>query len=102
MAKISATLLGEKISSNSEQAIKLFSNQRFGEKLDEKIYYSLPEALFLVELKKMDIYDYKNKFKDEDALKLMIRFCIKEYEEERIKQNDVTIPDSESNDDTSR
>jgi len=68
MAKIRATFLGEKISSNSEQAIELFSNQRFGEKLDEKIYYSLPEALFLVETKKMDIYDYRNKKLSKKAL----------------------------------
>jgi tRNA-intron endonuclease, archaea type len=61
MVKIRATLIGEKISSNSKQAVDTFSSQRLGEKLNEKIYYSLSEALYLVESKKMEIHDFKNK-----------------------------------------
>ena len=61
MAKIKAILAGEKILSNTKPAIELFSSQRFGEKVGEKIQYSLPEALFLVENKKMEMYDSKNK-----------------------------------------
>ena len=61
MVKIRATLIGEKISSNSKQAIDTFSSHRLGEKLNEKIVYSLPEALFLVESKKMDVSDFRNK-----------------------------------------
>ena len=60
-SKIRANLIGEKITSNSKQAIDLFSSQRLGEKQEEKINYSLSEALFLVETKKMEIHDYKNK-----------------------------------------
>jgi tRNA-intron endonuclease len=59
--KIKASFIGEKISSNAKSAVELFSSQRFGEKIGEKISYSLTEALFLVENKKIDIYDFKNK-----------------------------------------
>ncbi len=48
------------------------------------------------------INNNKNKFKDADSLKLMVRFCIKEYEDERTKQNGNTVPDSESIDATNR
>jgi len=59
--KIKAVLVGDKISSNTEEAFKLLSSQRFGEKIDEKIFYSLSEALYLVESGKMDIFDFQNK-----------------------------------------
>ena len=61
MTKIKATLIGEKISSNTKSAQELFSSQRFGEKIGEKIFYSLSETLFLIEQKKLEIYDFKNK-----------------------------------------
>jgi len=61
MVKIKANFSGEKIFSNSKAAQDLFSSQRFGEKIDEKIQYSLPEALFLVDDKKMDIYQKDRK-----------------------------------------
>ncbi len=68
MAKIKAFLVGEKISSNTKTAIEIFSNQRFGEKVGEKIEYTLSEALFLVENKKMDICDYLGKKLNEKLL----------------------------------
>ena len=61
MATIKAQLISEKISSNSKEAQNLFSTQRFGEKSGEKIYYTLPESLFLVEQKKMQIHDHRDK-----------------------------------------
>ncbi len=61
MTTIKAHLVSEKISSNSKEAQELFSSQRFGEKQGEKIFYSLPEALFLVEQKKMNILDFRSK-----------------------------------------
>ncbi len=54
-------MLGEKISSNSKAATELFEKQRFGERFGEKIFYSLSEALYLLESKKMKILDYKEK-----------------------------------------
>lgn len=58
---ISASLISEKIFSNSGEAFTLFQNSRFGEKTGEKIFYTMHEALFLVETKRMEIFDSKNK-----------------------------------------
>mgnify|MGYP001561131520 CR=1 FL=1 len=68
MTNVKAMLVGEQISSNSKQALDLFSAQRFGEKVGEKIVYSLPEAMFLIEQKKMDIVDSKGKKLTEKVL----------------------------------
>ena len=59
--KIKATLISERITSNSAEAQSLHSSQKFGEKLDDKILYSLPEALFLAQNKKMEIFNHQNK-----------------------------------------
>lgn len=61
MTKIKATLISEKITSNTAEAQNLFATSRFGEKIGEKILYSLHEALFLVQEKKMEISDYRDK-----------------------------------------
>ena len=61
MEKIKATLLSDKIFSNSKEAFGLFDSQRFGEKTNEKIFYTLQEAQYLVENKKMEILDSKDK-----------------------------------------
>jgi tRNA-intron endonuclease, archaea type len=61
MALIKAQLVSEKISSNSTEAQDLFASQRFGEKIGEKIFYSLSETLFLVKKKKMEIINFQNK-----------------------------------------
>ncbi len=59
--KIAANLIGDRIFSNSKEAQNLFASQRFGEQIGEKIFYSMSEALFLVEQGKMQINDFKNK-----------------------------------------
>ena len=61
MKKIKATLIAERVTSNTVEAQSLFATSRFGEKSGEKILYSLPEALFLIEDKKMEIIDSRNK-----------------------------------------
>ena len=61
MTKIKATLISEKVTSNTAEAQNLFSTSRFGEKFGEKILYSLHEALYLVQEKKMEILDYHDK-----------------------------------------
>ncbi len=66
--KIKASLISDKVSSNSEEAHNLFAAQRFGEKAGEKIVYSLSEALFLFEERKMEIFDYKNKVLNEKEI----------------------------------
>jgi len=70
MPKIKATLISERITSNSTEAQTLFEKSSFGEKLGEKILYSLSESLFLVEEKKMEIHDHQNKkLTNEEILK---------------------------------
>jgi len=59
--KIKATLISEKITSNTAEAQNLFATSRFGEKIGEKIFYSLSEALYLIQDKKMEILNYQNK-----------------------------------------
>ena len=59
--KIQATLISDKITSNSAEAQNLFATSRFGEKLGEKILYSLPEALYLTQDKKMKIQNHQDK-----------------------------------------
>lgn len=61
MEKIKATFISERIFSNSKEAFNLFESQRFGERTGEKIFYTLQEALLLVESKKMEILDSKDK-----------------------------------------
>jgi tRNA-intron endonuclease, archaea type len=59
MTKIKASLIAGKVTSNSVEAQDLIASKNFGEKLSQKIFYSLPEALFLVEDKKMEVFDHQ-------------------------------------------
>ncbi len=61
MEKIQAHLTGQIISSNSSEAKFLCKKNSFGEIVEEKIHYSLAEALFLVEKGKMEISSSRNK-----------------------------------------
>jgi len=74
MAKVKAVLLGNKVSSNSDEAVKLFEKSRLGEKDSDKIVYMLEEAFFLLETEKMEIISSSNKaLKKDDVLKKLIR-----------------------------
>tara|TARA_Y100000310_G_scaffold339680_2_gene433108 strand:- start:464 stop:1045 length:582 start_codon:yes stop_codon:yes gene_type:complete len=55
------TFTSETIYSNKKQAFNLYEKSRFGEKKDGKILYSYPEALFLLEKKKIEVTDGKKK-----------------------------------------
>ncbi len=68
MEKIKATLISEKIFSNTTEAQSLFSASRFGERFGEKILYSLFETLFLVHNRKMEIFDFRDKLLSEKEL----------------------------------
>jgi tRNA-intron endonuclease len=61
MKKIKANLIGEKITSNTAEAQNLFATSRFGEKFENKILYSMPEALLLLEDKKIEIFNHQDK-----------------------------------------
>lgn len=56
-----AVLSGEKIFSNARDAFTLYEQSRFGEPLEGKIYYSLVEALYLIEKVKLQVYSGKKK-----------------------------------------
>jgi len=68
MAKIKANLIGENILSNSKIAFDLFANQRFGEKVEEKIQYTLTEAFFLIQNKKMELYQKDKKLLEKEVI----------------------------------
>ena len=69
MEKIQAHLLGEIISSNSSEAHALYKKSCFGEPRTGKIQYSLSEALFLAEKKKMEILSQNKEISGKNLLK---------------------------------
>ncbi|MCK4650329.1 tRNA-intron lyase [Candidatus Pacearchaeota archaeon] len=68
MKKIQAILLGKQITSNSSEAYALLEKSQFGEKQNQKIFYSLTEAFFLIEDNKMQIFDFRNNLLTESQL----------------------------------
>jgi tRNA-intron endonuclease len=61
MEKIRAYLVGESIYSNDSEAFSLLKKSYFGSSIGEKVQYSLPEALFLMEKGKMEIFSRTEK-----------------------------------------
>ena len=68
MEKIKAYVVGEIISSNTSEAYALCKKSSFGERVGEKIQYSVSEALFLVEKGKMDIYSRNKKIPKKELI----------------------------------
>jgi tRNA-intron endonuclease len=68
MEKIQAHLTGEIISSNSSEAYTMYKKSNFGKPVGEKIQYSLSEALFLVEKKKMELNSRNKKIPKKDLM----------------------------------
>lgn len=56
VGKVKAVFSGEEIVSSAKEARDLYSKSLFGEYIDKKINYSLSEALYLVDKKKIDVY----------------------------------------------
>jgi tRNA-intron endonuclease len=56
-----AIFTGENIYSNKKEAFSLFEKSRFGEKKEGKVFYSYPEALYLVEKRKIEIVEKRKK-----------------------------------------
>lgn len=67
MKKIQAQLTKEIISTNEAEAFSLYKKSVFGEPVGQKIQYSLPEAFYLVEKNKIEIFQ-KNKKLTKDEL----------------------------------
>ena len=68
MKAIQAHLVGEMVSSNSPEAYSLYKKSRFGEFKNEKVRYSLSEALFLVEKEKIEIFSKNKKISKKELL----------------------------------
>ncbi len=58
---IRAVFSGETVYSNKKEAFFLYEKSRFGEVREGRIFYSFPEALFLLEQKKLEIAEGKKK-----------------------------------------
>jgi len=61
--KFKAIFTGETVSSNTKEAMSLYSQSRFGEKKSGKILYSIFEALYLLEKGKIEVIYKKKKLK---------------------------------------
>tara|TARA_Y100000310_G_scaffold343163_1_gene449575 strand:+ start:9259 stop:9780 length:522 start_codon:yes stop_codon:yes gene_type:complete len=71
--KIQAHLIGKIISTNDSEAFNLNRKSTFGEKVGNKIQYSLVETLFLVEENKIDILSKNKPIKEKDLAKKLQR-----------------------------
>ena len=69
MKKIQAYIVGEIIFSNTPEAHALFKKSCFGEPVGEKIQYSLPETLFLIEKGKMEVFSRGKKIPIKELMK---------------------------------
>ena len=68
--KINAFLLGRVVTAeNKTEAKEIYSKSRFGEVKEGKIQYSLVEALYLIEKKKLAIKEDKKIIKKDDFIK---------------------------------
>ncbi len=67
MNKIKAYLISGLVSSNTAEAHQLMKKSAFGEASNDKVQYSLAEAMFLVKNKKMEVLS-KSKIISEDEL----------------------------------
>lgn len=58
-----AYIVGEKVFTNAQDAFVLYEQSRLGEPTEGKIYYSLVEALYLIERGKIELYSGKKKLR---------------------------------------
>ncbi len=79
-----AVLVGDRVFSNAKEAFSVYEQSRFGESKDGKVYYSLVEALYLLEKGSMSVYCGKKRLSInsfmQDAQKLEknfhTRYCV--------------------------
>ena len=69
MEKIKARFISGIINSSSAYAFSIYEKSAFGEKVEEKIQYTLTEALFLLEKEKMEIFFKDKKIKKDGFIK---------------------------------
>ena len=81
---IDAVFAREREFSDSEEAKQLYEQSRFGELKENKVQYSLVEALYLIEKEKMKVYDGKKEINFDGFVKkarkvepnFWIRYCV--------------------------
>lgn len=66
---ITAHISGEKIHSTSSEAFSLFDKSRFGEKKNQQIIYSTVEALYLINSKKLTLFNAKKELSFNELLR---------------------------------
>lgn len=71
--KIEAQLISSNITSNSKKAYSELNKFNFGEKFEDKVKYSLVEAMFLVQNNKMKIFQNNKLLEVEDLTKKFTR-----------------------------
>ena len=65
-----ASFNGENVFSNKKEAMSLYAQSRYGEKKEGRVIYSVYEALYLLEKKKMEIKDGRKKIKFDSFFEL--------------------------------
>ncbi len=70
-SKIRANFTGEQVFSNDEEAINLYGKSRFGEMQEGKVFYSSVEALYLLEKKKLELYEGRKKLSFEKFIDIL-------------------------------
>lgn len=70
---IQAQISGDRIFSNSIEAFSLCEKSRFGEKIGERVEYSLVEALFLVSQGRMQVFSGKKEVDFDNLMSKMRR-----------------------------
>ncbi len=68
MEKIKAYITGEIVSSADSNAFSLYEKSHFGEMKEDKIQYSIAEAMFLIKRDKMEIFSKNKKLTKKDFM----------------------------------
>ena len=68
-SKIQAQMISSNITSNSKKAYIEFNQFAFGEKFEDKIKYSLVEAMFLVQKERMEVFQNKKSLSPDELFK---------------------------------
>lgn len=63
------TIIGERVISSSNQALNLYNQSRFGEIIEKRVYYSLVEALHLMDRGKASVFMKRKKMNHDSFLK---------------------------------
>ncbi len=73
MKTIKMHIVGDTITSNDSEAFSLHKKSNFGEPINEKIKYSLSEAMFLFEKEKSEIYFRNKKISKKEIINKFLR-----------------------------